>query len=98
MKSFDTDPNSKYKSVLTQPDRRNFQMFAYCPTVSHKVCGIADDDQQKEMVLGANTNIQKVSTNAMKYVPTLTRDEAIAGIKQREYDFCHYLIKKAADV
>jgi hypothetical protein len=53
MKSLDTDTSSKWKDVLST-DNRNYQMFAYCPTVSHKVCGLSDDDDNEEMRLQAH--------------------------------------------
>jgi len=54
MPSYDTDANSKYKNVLTGTNR-NHQMFAFCPMVSQRACGISNADD-KEIILGALEN------------------------------------------
>ena len=62
MKSLDTDPDSKYKAVLSA-DNKNYQMFAYCPTVSHKHCGVSEDPENEDMLLSAILDKQSISTN-----------------------------------
>ena len=46
MPSYDTDTQSKYKNVLTNGNR-NYQMFAYCPMISQRACGISNADDKE---------------------------------------------------
>ena len=39
MKSLDNDEDSEYIDVLSA-DNRNYQMFAFCPTLSRQICGL----------------------------------------------------------
>lgn len=44
MPSYELEPEqSKYKDVLTKTNL-NYQMFAFCPMISQRICGIANDD------------------------------------------------------
>ena len=71
-------------------------MFAYCPTVSHRVCGVSLDDSIEEMRMNATERKQSVTTTSMKYIPTITQEDI--GVRFREYDFCHYHVFKNASV
>ena len=94
MKSWDRDASSQYAPVLN-PAKENFQMYAFCPGVNQKACGISDNQDSSDIVLPATEAKQSISTTSMKYVPSMTREEAVAG-KEFEYDFCHYVVRTDA--
>lgn len=64
-------------------------MFAFCPGINQQACGISDDKASTEFKIAAGTTKQTLSTDRMKYVPTISFEEYSAG-KVRHYDFCHY--------
>lgn len=56
MKSWDRDKDSQFKHVLN-PAMENYQMFAFCPNLKPRVCGMTDESNI-DMVLKA-TNSEK---------------------------------------
>lgn len=85
MKSFDDNPSSNYKDVLSAGSV-NYQMFAYCPTLSHKTCGLGNDNSNYDMTVYAGKEKKDVSSNKMRYIRGVTQNE-------REYDACYYMVK-----
>ena len=82
--SYDPDPDSKYKDVRTNMKTigwRNFEMFAFCPLVSHKRCGI-DDSNSYDMNLVPTLEPKIVSSKEMRYKE--------GRPEEREYDACYY--------
>lgn len=77
------DDGGKYKDVMTQGNR-NYQLFAFCPGIDQKRCGISDKAGHREFELHASEGQQSVGTSEMRY-----RD---GGSESREYDACHYMI------
>jgi len=67
----------------------NYKMFAYCPGINQKVCGISDDSTNTDMTLYATKDEAKLSSTSLKY-----RE---GGPTVRAYDACYYLIKSPAD-
>ena len=54
MPSMEEEPaksGTRYSSVLSK-DNRNYQMFAFCPSINQKKCGIENSDSS-DMVLTA---------------------------------------------
>ena len=61
-------------------------MFAYCPGVDQKKCGIISDGRDHHNFdLHASETEQGVSTTEMHYKE--------GPVSVREYDACHYMIK-----
>lgn len=85
MPSFVSNPDeSPYHSVLTSTNR-NYQMFAFCPLLSQRTCGISKDDKP-DVTIRATQEEQIIYSKEMRYMrpsPNHTK----------EYDFCHYNIK-----
>ena len=73
MKSLDYDEESKYQDVLSKWNI-NFQMFAFCPMVNHRICGISDDFDNNDMTLYATEEVQTLETDEMVYRPTLNME------------------------
>lgn len=91
MPSIDEDTSSDYKDVLTSTELRNYQMFAYCPYLKQKFCGISDLDST-DMTLEATSTPQVIKTNSMFFKKSRT-----SALDFRKYDFCHYLIRLKTD-
>ena len=79
MKADDKEP-TLYKDVLSAGNR-NYQMFAFCPTINQNHCGIGDSNQT-DFVLKANSSVQTLQTSSLKYM--------LGDQFTREYDACHY--------
>ena len=79
--SFEKDDNpTKYKSVLTEGGR-NHQMFAYCPNVNQRTCGISIEDSTDHKLL-ATSKKQIVYSKDMRY--------RVGNESYREMDACYY--------
>lgn len=89
MKSFDDSGSSTYKDVLSSSSK-NFQMFAFCPTLNMQSCGLSESSNY-DMTLRAGTDKQSVSSNQMRYVTGVTQDK-------RQYDACYYVLTAADGV
>lgn len=68
-------------------------MFAFCPMVNHRICGISEDFDNNDMTLYATEEVKTLQTDDMVYRPSLTLEliEEDPDI-QRAFDFCHYQI------
>lgn len=76
---------SKYSSILTSG--KNHQMFAFCPAINHKKCGITSSSQgSTDMGLKAGIDKVTVKSNEMRYKKATPQDQS------REYDACYYEI------
>ena len=86
MPSFDVDPNSLYKQVLSN-GKLNYQMFAFCPMtdLNRDICGTGRTDTN--MSLSASSNIQTISTNKMRHIDHKKADQTV-----REHHICYYQI------
>ena len=82
--SRDTDFLSKWADVVS-PDDINYQMFAYCPGVNEKVCGISDDPKKVGMNIYAGVDKKTLSIANLKYVD--------GNISTRSHQACYYQIK-----
>lgn len=61
-------------------------MFAFCPLLSQRTCGIANEDKP-EVNISARSKEQIVYTKEMRYMQPSPNHT-------KEYDFCHYTIAK----
>lgn len=62
-------------------------MFAFCPTINHKKCGIqTETGLSTDMGLKAGLGKKHVQSNDMKYKKPTSQDQS------REYDACYYEI------
>lgn len=82
----ESDSQDAFKNILTgsSSNRKNYQMFAYCPMVSHDNCGVNGNGGSNDMNLLANKEMSQVSSTSMKY-----RE---GKPSYREYDSCYYEI------
>lgn len=64
MKSYDASP-TKYKAVQSAGNR-NYQMYAFCPLLSQRACGVSND-AAAEASLNATTSEQVVYSKEMRY-------------------------------
>ena len=79
--SYVSDTSSSKYSALN--GNRNYQMFAFCPGISHKDCGVSDSES-KDMHLYAKRNTSVVSSTDIRY-----RE---GNPSYRQHDFCFYEI------
>lgn len=64
-------------------------MFAFCPNINQKACGISEDESSRDFKLQAVNETKKfVFSSDMRYIEQPTEDGGI----NRESDACHYLI------
>ena len=83
MNSYEHEPEfSNWQHVLSN-DNRNYQMFAYCPMLSQKTCGISSDHV-------ADANIQATEEKQVIFRKGMQYKRPSAD--GRAYDFCHYQI------
>lgn len=61
-------------------------MFAYCPGITQKRCGISDESTSENMLLTATQESQKISIDTLKY-------QNDGSFSDKAYDFCYYEIK-----
>ena len=66
-------------------------MFAYCPSLTQKICGLSDNSQAYDMNVYADEETKVVSSDQMRYIRGVSQNE-------REYDACYYLIRAGSDV
>ena len=57
----------KFAPVLS-PGNRNYQMFAYCPTINQQRCGFPNGTLSKEMQLLAGLDKSIVKASELKYL------------------------------
>ena len=70
-------------------------MFAFCPRVNQKICGVVDGEPVKDMTLLASVEkTGKVKTNTLLYQKQGFDPHLGIGIGSEEasYDACHYMI------
>ena len=74
------DPESS--SLLLTDDDRNYQMFAFCPGIDQRKCGISANSSSTDFALHATTRPQVIQAYDLRYNP--------GDQFTREYDACHY--------
>jgi hypothetical protein len=84
------DTSSLFDGILTAG--KNYQMFAFCPQINQKTCGISNQvygDKDGSMVIKANEKRQTISTDQMLY--------RIGSPSYRKSDTCYYDIHSMPD-
>ena len=85
------DPHTrKYQDVLTD-GTLNYQMFAFCPNVDRRKCGIPNDDQEGFKLhaeLGERSS--RIASTEIRYREGTQH--------ARQYDACHYEITSSPDI
>ena len=76
------DNPTPYRDVLSH-DYRNYQMFAFCPMINRRTCGI-DDSSSTDMSLSAGREPKTVKSDSLRY------KEGRPDV--REYDACYYQV------
>lgn len=91
MNSYDDDPESKYKNVLSE-NYRNYQMYAFCPVPERDddICGFGH--ALTDFSFSANSTTQGVQTSKLKHYERAGLDQT-----QRMHYICHYLIRPQAE-
>ena len=82
--SFITDKESKWADILS-PDNLNYQMFAFCPSINQKICGLSDDPSKTDLSAYATLEKKKISVSNLKYIE--------GDSKTRVHHSCFYEIK-----
>jgi len=85
--SYDELPD-KYTEVLTG-NRRNYQMFAFCPSIDQRICGISQFPLNDHR-LNATEFEKSLYSDKMRYIE--------GNQREREYDSCYYEINKGPEV
>ena len=89
---------SPYNQVVTGD--RNHQMFAYCPNINQKICGVTDGTVIGGIELRAEPDrVGRVDTSDLVYLKQgfdFVHNVGI-GSEEAEYDACYYLINMMYD-